>query len=144
PPSPAGLLEGGDGITPPKLGEGAAVELDQVEVVGLETTQAPLDAGQESGRPPVRSFPAPGVAALGEEVDLTSTGADGAPDEQLAVLVALGRVDHVEPGVERASEEPLDCAAAHALVADLGAAEAEHARDDVGPAEPASFHLRAD
>src|SRR5207244_2619743 len=134
------LLERADRVTPPELGERAAVELDEVEVVGREAAQAALDAGEERGGPPVLARPAAGVAALGEQVALAPPPADGPADEGLAVLVALGRVNHVEAGVQRAAEEPYDRAAAHALVTDLRAPEAEDARHHVGLAEPAPIH----
>ena len=142
-PRPAPIarpLERGDGVAPPELVERAAVELDQVEVVGLEATQAPLDAGEQRRRAPVRAPPAASMAALGEEVELPPPGAERPPNEDLAVLVALGRVDHVQTGIQRAPEESRDRAAAHPLVADLGAAEAEHARDHIRLAEPALLH----
>src|SRR5262249_62077461 len=87
--------------------------------------------------PPVRAPPAAGVPALGEQVELAPPRADRLADQAFALVVALGRVDHVEPRVEGAAEEPADGAAAHALVADLGAAEAKDARHHVGPAETA-------
>ena len=49
-PGPALLarpLERADRVALLKLGERAAVELDQIEVVGREPAQAPLDARQE-------------------------------------------------------------------------------------------------
>jgi len=60
------------------------VELDQVEVVGLEATQAPLDAGEQRRRAPVRAPPAASMAALGEEVELPPPGAERPPNEDLA------------------------------------------------------------
>src|SRR5712691_1546981 len=75
---------------------------------------------------------------------LASSGAgrqsERPPNEDLAVLVALGRVDHVQTGIQRAPEESRDRAAAHPLVADLGAAEAENASDHIRLAEPALLH----
>src|SRR2546421_8185690 len=85
----ARLLESADRVAPPELGERAAVELDEVDVVGREAAQAALDAGEERGGPPVLAREAAGVAALGEEVALAPPPADGAADEGLAVLVTL-------------------------------------------------------
>ena len=126
-----------------QLGERAAVELDEVEVVGAQALAAALDAGQQRLRPPVGAAPAAGVTALGEQMDVAAAPADGLADQLLAVLVALGRVDDVEAGVERAAEQALHRADAGPLVADLRAAEAEHAGHDVGPAEPATLHRSA-
>src|SRR5262245_44388998 len=69
-----------------------------------------------------------------------AAGAERLADEALAVVVALGRVDHVQPGIERLAEQPRDGPGARILVADLGAAETEHAAHDVGAAEPALLH----
>src|SRR6185436_205711 len=133
----ARLLEGLDDLTLAERFERAAVELDEVDVVGRQALEAPLDARQQRSTPPVRARPAAGVAALGEQIELAAPRADRLADQDLAVVVALGRVDHVEPGVERTTEEPADGPAAHALIADLGATEAQHARHHVGLAEPA-------
>src|SRR5262249_32313493 len=117
-PAPlASLLEGGDGVAFPEVGQRAGVELDQVEVVGPEAAEAPLDAGEERGRSPVSAPPAAGVPALREEVDVPAPGAERPSDERLAVLVALGGVDRVEPRVERAPQESPDRPVAGALVA---------------------------
>jgi hypothetical protein len=137
----ARLRERSDDVALAELVPRAAVELDQVEVVGGEALEAPLDAGQERGGAPVPPAPAAAVAALGEEVELAAPRANGTADELFAVLVALGGVDHVEPGVERAVQEPGDSAPAHALVADLRASESENARHHVGATEPASLHV---
>src|SRR2546422_6249308 len=80
------------------------------------------------------------VAVTGVQTCALPIWAERPPNEDLAVLVALGRVDHVQTGIQRAPEESRDRAAAHPLVADLGAAEAEHARDHIRLAEPALLH----
>src|SRR5205807_2043154 len=120
----------------------AAVQLDQIDVVGREAAQAALDAGQEWRAPPVGARPAAGVPALREQRDVPASGSERLADQALAVVVALRGVDHVQPGVERAPEQPRDRAGAHALIPDLRAAEAEHARHDVGAAEPTLLHRR--
>src|SRR5262249_61436258 len=94
-------------------------------------------------RPPSLPPPAAGWPALGEQVDPPPPRADRLADQAFALVVALGRVDHVKPRVECAAEEPADGAAAHALVADLGAAEAKDARHHVGPAETALLQSRS-
>src|SRR5207253_70666 len=136
----ASLLQRLDGLALSKLGERAAVELDEIDVVGLEAAQAPLDAGQQRRTAPVGARPAAGVPTLREEPDVLPPGTDRLADQALAVVVALRGVDHVQTGVERASEQPRDRPRAHALIADLGSAESEHARHDVRPAEPALLH----
>src|SRR5438309_1501153 len=134
-------LESADDVALAQLFARAAVELDQVEVIGGQALDAPLDAGEERLGPPVSPAPAAAMAALGEEVELAAPRGDGAADELLAVLVALGGVDDVEPGVEGAAQEAADSPAAHALVADLRAPEAQDAHHHVGAAEPASLHV---
>src|SRR5438034_5282953 len=119
--------------------ERAAVELDEVDVVGGQAPQAALDAGEQWSPTPVGASPAAGVATFGEQIKLVPSSADGLADQDLAVLVALGGVDRVQTSVEGAAEQAGDGTRAHALVSDLGAAEAEHARDDVGAAETAAL-----
>src|SRR5262249_55511450 len=81
-----------------------------------------------------------GVPALGEEVHLVPARAEGLADEDLAVLVALGGIDHVEAVVERAAEQPLHRPEARALVTDLRAPEAEDADLHVGSTQPPLLH----
>src|SRR2546425_9953760 len=108
--------------------------------MGGHPLRAALDAFERRGGPPVGAAPAAAVAALGEHVIVATARADGAADEDLAVLVALRGVHHVEAGVERAAQQAPDRALAHPLVADLRAAEAEHADHQVGGAELPSLH----
>ena len=134
------LLERLDDVALLKLGERAAMELDQVDVIGSEALQAPLDALPQRRRPPLAAPPALAVPALGEEVVVGPARADRASDQLLTVLVAFRRVDHVEPGVERRAQQALDGPPASALVADLRAPEAEHAHVHVRLAEPPALH----
>src|SRR6185436_20624639 len=134
------LLERLDDVTLLKLGERAAMELDQVDVIRGEALQAPLDALAQRRRPPLGAPPAIAVPALGEEVVVGPARADRAPDQLLAIVVAFRRVDHVEAGVERRAQQALDRPPAHALVADLRAPEAEHAHVHVRLAEPPALH----
>ena len=116
------------------------MELDQVEMIGGQPLQAALDALEQRGRAPVGPAPAAAVATLGEQVEVAPAAADGAANEDLAVLVALRGVHHVEARVEGAAQQAAYRALAHALIADLRAAKAEHAGHHVGGAEPPSFH----
>jgi hypothetical protein len=56
-------------------------------------------------------------------------------DHLLAVEVALGGVDDIQPGVPRVVEQPVDDGGRRMLVADLGAAEAQDTDVQIGPAE---------
>jgi hypothetical protein len=116
------------------------VQLDQVEAIGAQALEAALDAAEQRLGSPVAAAPAAPVPALGEQVELAPARADGLADQLFAILVALRRIDDVQAGVERTAEEALDRAEACALVADLRAAEPEHAGVDVGLAEPATLH----
>src|SRR5262249_48957592 len=116
----------------------AAMELDQVHVVGLEPLQAPLDAREDRGRPPARSSPSVRVPALSVDIDVLASLGERAPDEALAVVIALGRVDDVQSCVERARDQPRDDTRADVLIADLGAAESEHTYHHVRPSESTS------
>src|SRR3989442_1428067 len=82
------------------------------------------------------------VAGFGEEIELPAPRAHRLADRRLAVLVTLGGVDDVEPGIERAAEQSLDRANRHPVVADLRAAEAQHAGDHAGPTKAAPLHGR--
>ena len=73
---------------------------------------------------------------------VTTPGERGA-DERLGVAVALGGVDDVEAGRQRVVEQPAHGGRLGALETDLGAAEAEHADVEPGPAERAPDHRRA-
>src|SRR5439155_9783710 len=112
----ARALEGRDHVTLAQLGQRAAVELDEIDVIGGQALEAALDAGEQRGRAPVGAARAAAVTALGEQVVLAPAIADGAADQDLAVLVALRRVDHVEAGVEGAAQQAPHRALAHALV----------------------------
>src|SRR5207244_3705042 len=70
----AGPLQGLDDVTLAQLSLGAAVELDQVDVVGPEAAQTPLDALGQRARPPVRAPVLRGMTALREEVVLRAPG----------------------------------------------------------------------
>jgi len=81
------------------------------------------------------------MAALGKEVVFLASRRYGLPDEILAVYVAFCRVDDIEPGVESGVENLVDRGHRHALVADLGSAEAEGAHLHVRLAESPLFHI---
>src|SRR4030095_5380708 len=60
-------------------------------------------ANSGGGRHTARgAAPAAGMAALGEQVHVPATGAEGLADQALAVLVALRGVDDVEAAVDGA------------------------------------------
>src|SRR5262249_24313695 len=121
--------------------ERAAVELDQVHVLGGQPLQAALDALEQCGGAPAGSGPTAGVAALCEEVVVPAALADRAADQDLAVLVALRGVYHVEACVERAVQQPGHRPGAHALITDLRAPETEHAGHHIGRTEPSPLHV---
>src|SRR5215813_7294285 len=135
-------LERRDGLTLLQMLEGAAVELNEIDRVCLEPAQAPLDALEERGAPPVSAPEAPPVSALREEMKVAAAAAHRLADELFAVLVALRGVDHVETGVESAAEEPRHCTNADPLVTDLRTPEAENAHGQTGLAERPSLHAR--
>src|SRR5215468_7696839 len=135
-------LERRDDLALPQMLERAAVQLDEIDRIRPEPAQAPLDALEERGAPPVSAPEAPPVAALREEMKLTAAAAHGLADELFAVLVALRGVDHIEPGVESAAEEPRHRTSADPLVADLRAPEAENAHGQTGLTERPSLHAR--
>ena len=80
------------------------------------------------------------MSALREEVKIVAPMADGLADQFLTRFVALGGVDHVQPGIERAVQQLLDRLCRRAFVADLGSAKAEHRDLHVCLAELPLFH----
>ena len=133
-------LQGGDGIALLQHALRARVQLHEVERVGAQALEAALDGLEDRPRPPVVAAPAGGVADLREEVELAPPSAHRASDQRLAVRVALGGVDHVQAGVEGGVQQPRGHRLAHALVADLAAAEAERGDLHVGASEPPPLH----
>ncbi len=133
-------LERLDHVALLELGQRAAMELDEVDVIGGEPFETPLDALEQRPGAPIATPPAIAVPALGEEVIFRPPAPDRPPDQLLAGVVALRRVDHVEAGVERGAQEPRDSPLTHALVADLGSAEAEHAHVHVRLSQSPSLH----
>src|SRR5260370_13557981 len=62
-------------------------------------------------------------------------------DLLFAIDVALGRIDHVQTGIEGAVDQPLDSILWHAAIAVLGATVAGHGYVHPGFTENALFHL---
>ena len=108
------------------------MEMDQIDPIGLQPLQAALDALEQRLGPPVGHARLFGMPALGEQMKFVAPPRHGLADQLLAVHVALGRVDHVQAGVERVAEQPGDDLGRRLLEADLRAAEAEHADLHVG------------
>ena len=88
------------------LGE-AAVELDQVEVVGLEQAQRVLDTGADvrGGVHVLAAGAAGNAAALRRQEVLGAPVRDAAPDQLLAAPVVDRRVDEVDARVEHGVED---------------------------------------
>src|SRR5581483_12216658 len=116
-------LQRGDDVATPQLGLRARVQLHEVDGVRLQALETAGDGVQERGRSPVAGAEALRMPALREEKALATTRPEGAADQRFAVGVALGRVDHVEAGVQRAVQQASDGGRGRGLVADLAAAE---------------------
>src|SRR5204863_8517076 len=74
-------LEGLDRLALAEMVERAAVELNEIDVVGGQTLQAALDAGEQWSPTPVGASPAGGVATFGEQIKLVPSSADGLADQ---------------------------------------------------------------
>ena len=128
------------------LGVGrGAVDLVQVDVVGLQPAQARLDLAHQ---------PAPAVAALvgvlahrpvrlGRQHDVLAAALQGLADDLLGLprRVHVGGVDDVDPGVERRVDDPDGVVVVGvAPRAEHHRAERERADLDAGTAERAHLH----
>jgi hypothetical protein len=116
----------------------AAMELQQIYAIGLETLETAIDLFRHL-------FPIPVIAihvmtALREEKILIPAFKRNFTDFLFAVNVALGRIDHVQTSVRRAVDQLVDCFLGHAPIADLGRTVAEHGYIHPGLAENAFFH----
>src|SRR5580704_12656222 len=67
------------------------------------------------------------MPALREQIKLIAAACDGIADQFLAVHVAFGRVDQIQPGVERVAEQASYGFRRGSLETNLRAAEAQHA-----------------
>ena len=116
------------------------MQLNQIHTIGLQTLQTSLDALQNRFPRPILAADAARMSALGEKKKFMASFACHLPNEFLALLVTLGRVDHINAGVECALYQTIDQFSAG--VADVRAAEAEHGHVHIGLAETPPFHGR--
>ena len=80
------------------------------------------------------------VATLGEQKIFVAAPGGNFADLLFAVDIALGRVDHIQTGIEGAVNQSLDSLLGHAAIADLGAAVAEHRHVHPSLTKNALFH----
>jgi hypothetical protein len=76
------------------------MEMDQVDPLGLQPQQAADDAVEQRLLPPVSDARVLRMAALRKQKITVPPIADRLPDQFFAGQIALGRVDHVQPGIE--------------------------------------------
>ena len=124
------------------IGLGArAVDLVEVDPVGLQPAQRVLDLGDD---PPPRVATLVGVIAhrhvdlAGEHHVFALAAGQRLADNRLGLAggVHVGGVDEVDPGVQRAVDDP------DALVVVLGAPLAEHHRTEAQLADPDAVRPR--
>src|SRR5690606_12550341 len=120
-----------------------AVNLVQVDVVGVQPAQAGLDAVHDAlaGRPPLVGPVAHGVAHLGGHDDLVAAAFDGPADGLLgpAAGVRVGGVDEVDAQVQRPVNDALDAGRVH-LAAELVRADTDNRNLKTGAAQSAILH----
>jgi hypothetical protein len=80
------------------------------------------------------------MTTLGKEEDLIASMPDRAPDLGLALGVAFGGIDHVEPGIKRRVEQAIHVGLGRIFEADFGSAEAERAHPPTKTTQGAWFH----
>jgi len=118
-----------------------AVQLHEVEPIGLKALQAALDTLEDRRLRPVRAaFHSVRMAALGEQVKIAAPFAHRLADQFLAIVITFGGVDDVQPSVERAVQQFGHRLRGRALIADLRSAESDDGNLHVSLSEPPLFH----
>ena len=131
-----------DRFTFAQLRVGTAMQLNEIDVICLQSVQTALDTLQNGiARPIRRALHAMGMAAFCEEEKFITPFAYGAPDHLLAVGVALSGIDNIQAGIECAAQKLVDCVLRSVFVTDLGTAETEHGDVHVGFAKLSLFHF---
>ena len=78
--------------------------MHEIDSIGPEPAQAALDALVDGvGRPIRAALLAVWMADLRKKMEVLAAPTDGVADHFLAVAVALGGVNHIQAGVERAA-----------------------------------------
>jgi hypothetical protein len=116
------------------------MQLDQVEMIGAQSLQAALDAGQQRCGPPIFDFRVFGMPALGEQVVFLAPAGRRLTDQFLALKVALCGIDDVESGIQSAIQQLGNCLHRCFLKTDLSPAKAQHAYPHVRLAQLPHFH----
>src|SRR5207237_10435952 len=99
-----------------------------------------LHASQNRFTRPILTADPARMSAFGEKKKFIAPLPCRFANQLLALLVTLGRVDHINAGVECALYQTIDQFSAG--VADVRAAEAEHGHVHIGLAEMPLFHER--
>ena len=81
------------------------------------------------------------MTALGEKIKFTSPFAHCLADELFAIVITLGRVDHVQTSLKRAVQQFRDRLGRCLLITDLGSAKAEDGNLHVGFSKSPLFHI---
>ena len=138
-----GLKQCLDHLSTLEVREFAGVQLHDIDVVGLKTLQAAIDAGLDGAAVPVAPLEAvPGVAALGGEHELVPSAGHCPADELFAVAVAGGGVEEVDAAVEGGVQDGGYCVDAFLgefVIADFRQAHAEAGDFESGVSERCFF-----
>src|SRR5262249_4605229 len=136
----ASLSDDVDDVTLPQLLLGAAMQLQQIHAIRLQTLQASVDGLSHSLRIPVIAIVR--VTALGEQEVVVAPAGNGAADLLLAVDITFGGVDDVQSRIEGAVDQLVDRFEWRASKTDFRSAVAEDSNLHAGLAEGAFFHMR--
>ena len=80
------------------------------------------------------------MAAFGKQVKLIPSVRDRLPDQFLAVGITFCGVNHIQPRIQRAAQQPLHIGERSPLKSDLRPAEAQRADFQACPSQCPSFH----
>jgi hypothetical protein len=137
-----GPLQHLDDLAAPQHLFAAAVQVNDVHIIRPQAPQAAVDALLQQLRIPVRQIEAAGMAALGEQIIVAAPMRHRLADQLLAVRVAFGGIDDVQPRIEGVVQQPLNLAGRRPFESDFGPAEPENAYIQACfPVNPL-FHIR--
>ena len=117
----------------------AGVQQHDVEAVGLETLQRPINALFDPASRPVGT--ARVLAALRNQHIVIAAMANSLPDRLLRAIVGSRRVDQVDPAVEDRVDDVSDLLLVRVEVSHRSAAKSQHRYLQSRLAEGAHFHV---
>ena len=112
-------------------------------MIGLQSAQAALNTFEERRNRPILAARSAWVSAFRKKVKVVPAMTGRLADEFFTPFVALGRVDDIQTGIERAVQQFRDGLFGGVFVADFRAPKAEERNLHVCLAELPRFHSRS-